>query len=310
MMTKMISPYTLGFLSFLGDGKYCNGNPIVVKPADMPEGVFDAVCMELEGYCVEEGKDCFVLDKDKFFSAASSSYAVLDGNGFWSYAAGAFDRQDQTMVVHWDREEILVFKSKNPMLESYIARFCPVSFVDDGLVYRFKASNFIDFLCQMSANAPGATPSGLVQNPQLVLKFAKCHKDAVIPFKKRPSDSGYDVVVVEKLKETQLGVQYWHTGIKCETPAGWYLDMVPRSSLSKKGYTITNCVGIIDQSYKGEIVVVVHKTRDHTIEIEPGDRIAQLIPRETKHFRVIEIKESDLIATERQEKGFGSSGQK
>lgn len=305
-----LSPYVLGLLSYLGDGKYCTGNPIVIRPANMPEVLFDLVSSELEDYCLEIGQDCLVVNKDKFFQDLDKYNSLIDEKNIWQYIAGAFDKQDQTILINWDKKEVLVFKSKNPLLESAIARLCNVSFEDEQLVYRFNLSNYVDFVCNMAEAAPQCSFAKKQINSGLVIKFAKCHEDAIIPYKKRPSDSGYDVVVINKLKTTALGVEYWRTGIKCEMPAGWYMDLVPRSSLSKKGYTVTNCVGIIDQSYKGEIVVVVHKTRNHTIEIQPGDRIAQLIPRKTTHFQVVEVSEEEFVATERQAKGFGSSGDK
>lgn len=302
--------YVLGFLSYLGDGKYCTGNPIVIKPQGMPEFIFDYISRQVEDFCVEVGQDCLVLDKGLFFGPFKNAVDNMPAESMWRFVAGAFDKENDAVRVNHEKKEVFIFRSKNSMLESAIARLCDVHFSVESLVFKFSGSNYIDFICKMSESAHDLTYASRQFNTNLVIKFAKCHDDAVIPYKKRPSDSGYDVVVIEKLKETDLGVQYWRTGIKCEMPAGWYMDMVPRSSLSKKGFTITNCVGIIDQSYKGEIVVVVHKTSNHKGEISPGDRIAQLIPRETTHFKTIVVEESELIQTERQEKGFGSSGTK
>lgn len=83
--------------------------------------------------------------------------------------------------------------------------------------------------------------------------------------------------------------------------------VVPRSGLgSKKGIVLGNLVGLIDSDYQGELMVPAWNRSDKDFEINPGDRIAQMIivPVVQAKFKIVEnFKES-----ERGEKGFGSSG--
>ena len=83
--------------------------------------------------------------------------------------------------------------------------------------------------------------------------------------------------------------------------------VVPRSGRgSKKGIVLGNLVGLIDSDYQGELMVPAWNRSDKDFEINPGDRIAQMIivPVVQAKFKIVEnFKES-----ERGEKGFGSSG--
>jgi dUTP pyrophosphatase len=83
--------------------------------------------------------------------------------------------------------------------------------------------------------------------------------------------------------------------------------VVPRSGLgSKHGIVLGNLVGLIDSDYQGELMVPAWNRSSNDFEINPGDRIAQMIivPVVQAKFNVVE----DFEETERGEKGFGSSG--
>ena len=83
--------------------------------------------------------------------------------------------------------------------------------------------------------------------------------------------------------------------------------VVPRSGLgSKHGIVLGNLVGLIDSDYQGELMVPAWNRSSNDFEINPGDRIAQMIivPVVQAKFNVVE----DFKETERGEKGFGSSG--
>lgn len=97
------------------------------------------------------------------------------------------------------------------------------------------------------------------------------------------------------------------TGFAIQVPVGWGAFIFPRSGLSyKKGISLSNCVGVIDPDYTGEVKVSIinHSTEDYIIN--SGDRIAQLV------FLPVEkatLKESDsLDDTDRGSGGFGSTG--
>ncbi len=83
--------------------------------------------------------------------------------------------------------------------------------------------------------------------------------------------------------------------------------VVPRSGLgSKHGIVLGNLVGLIDSDYQGELMVPAWNRSDADFEINPGDRIAQMIivPIVQANFKVVE----DFDESVRGSKGFGSSG--
>jgi dUTP pyrophosphatase len=96
------------------------------------------------------------------------------------------------------------------------------------------------------------------------------------------------------------------TGVAVKLPPGVYGRVAPRSGLSVKN-GIQVGAGVIDADYRGEIkVLLFNQTLDNTFEVEPGDRIAQLICERCELPEVIQVEELD--DTLRGEGGFGSTG--
>ncbi|MFM8805943.1 MAG: dUTP diphosphatase, partial [Sphingomonadales bacterium] len=68
------------------------------------------------------------------------------------------------------------------------------------------------------------------------------------------------------------------TGLFVEIPAGYELQVRPRSGLAlKQGITCLNSPGTIDADYRGEIGVILINLSGQEQCIQPGDRIAQLV---------------------------------
>jgi len=153
------------------------------------------------------------------------------------------------------------------------------------------------------------------------IKFQRLRDDAVLPSRNHNA-AGYDLHVCEiermssesagKVLETNMEgriirpdmVCRAHTGIAFEPPAGYFGLIDARSGFAAK-YGLNNPCGTIDEDYRGEIMVVFTVT--YPIIIQKGDRIAHLIL--LAYPDDVEIVEVDnLQATERGDKGFGSSG--
>ena len=97
------------------------------------------------------------------------------------------------------------------------------------------------------------------------------------------------------------------SGIGLEIPEGYEIQVRARSGLAyKKGLSLVNGLGTIDADYRGEISVIVINLGDETITIEPDERIAQIICIKTEQFEFEET--TDLSASDRGDKGFGSTG--
>ena len=97
------------------------------------------------------------------------------------------------------------------------------------------------------------------------------------------------------------------TGLFVELPAGYEMQVRPRSGLAAKhGITVLNSPGTIDADYRGEIKVILVNLSNTPFEILPGERIAQAVV--AAHARV-EWEEADVLSeTERGAGGFGSTG--
>lgn len=97
------------------------------------------------------------------------------------------------------------------------------------------------------------------------------------------------------------------TGLAMELPAGYAGLVHARSGLaSKRGLAPANKVGVIDSDYRGEVTVALHNHGDTAQQINPGERVAQLLimPVLTPGFEAVE----ELTDTCRGAGGFGSTG--
>lgn len=97
------------------------------------------------------------------------------------------------------------------------------------------------------------------------------------------------------------------TGLAFEIPEGFEAQIRPRSGLAvKKGVTVINAPGTIDQDYRGEVCVPIVNHGDETVRIDIGDRIAQIVFAPVARAELEEVEE--LTDTKRGTGGFGSTG--
>lgn len=136
-------------------------------------------------------------------------------------------------------------------------------------------------------------------------KVVKMMPDAVMPFKPRLSDVGYDLTIIGQKKQITSTCALYHTGISIQVQKGMYAEIVPRSSLIKSGYMLANSIGIIDNSYTGELLVALQKVDFDAAPIEFPFRGFQLIFRKQEYVQMVEC--GDLEETDRGSGGFGST---
>ena len=99
------------------------------------------------------------------------------------------------------------------------------------------------------------------------------------------------------------------TGLYLEIPAGFEVQVRPRSGLAaKKGVTVLNSPGTIDADYRGELKVILVNISDEPFTVEPGERIAQIVL--ARHEQIEWEEASSLSDSQRGEGGFGSTGTK
>lgn len=97
------------------------------------------------------------------------------------------------------------------------------------------------------------------------------------------------------------------TGIKIELEKGFEAQVRPRSGISiKHGITLVNCVGTIDEDYRGEVCVPVINLSTKEYTIQPSERIAQMVISRVEKAQILVT--TELSKTERASGGFGSTG--
>jgi len=135
------------------------------------------------------------------------------------------------------------------------------------------------------------------------VKIKRLHPDAVVPKYAKDGDAGLDLTAVDV--EADGGTLTYKTGLAIEIPR-WHVGLLfPRSSVYKTGQMLTNCVGVIDSGYRGE-VMLKYTLSPHFSEYEIGDRVGQLIIMPYPKIEFEEVEE--LSPTDRGEGGYGSTG--
>lgn len=120
-------------------------------------------------------------------------------------------------------------------------------------------------------------------------------------------DAGLDLRITEDVwihphQRVNVG-----TGVRAAIPKGYVGLVFPRSGLaSKLGISLSNCVGVIDAGYRGEIGATLVNNDKKPHLLRAGERVCQLVvvPFATCELEVVD----ELDDTERGEGGFGSSG--
>ena len=119
--------------------------------------------------------------------------------------------------------------------------------------------------------------------------------------------AGMDVVSAEDVTIAPSARHAVATGLSVAIPAGYEIQVRPRSGLAfKHGVTVPNTPGTIDSDYRGELKVLLINHGPDDFVIERGDRIAQLVPAAVTRAGFEEVEELD--DTTRGAGGFGSTG--
>lgn len=141
------------------------------------------------------------------------------------------------------------------------------------------------------------------------LRVKKLRPEAKIPQYGTMYAAGADLYAcMEKILTVPAGrTAFVPTGLAMEIPAGLVGLVYARSGLAcKKGLAPANKVGVIDSDYRGEIMVALHNHSGEDIDVEPGERVAQMIITPYLHA---DYEEADsLEETVRGAGGFGSTG--
>lgn len=143
-----------------------------------------------------------------------------------------------------------------------------------------------------------------------MLRVKRLEAGARLPVVAHPGeDLGYDLFALETALLAPRATLRVRTGIAVEArhagtgePLG--LLVRDRSSMAARGIATTG--GVIDAGYRGEILVLMTNLGENALQIEAGEKIAQMIPVPVLTGQVLEAE--SLQDSSRAEKGFGSSG--
>jgi dUTP pyrophosphatase len=140
---------------------------------------------------------------------------------------------------------------------------------------------------------------------QNCIRFVLDDNRAVVPTKAHPSDIGYDLTAIDVFKIISEKIIMFETGIRVCPPDGYYIEILPRSSMSKTGYMLANSVGIIDPSYTGTLKIALIKVDEDSDDIELPFTKCQLVLRKAEYVGMLQVEE--IENTSRGDGGFGSS---
>jgi dUTP pyrophosphatase len=136
------------------------------------------------------------------------------------------------------------------------------------------------------------------------LKLKRTHANAILPKRAYPDDAGLDLTALESVTLAPHSGVVTRTGVAIQLDVGYVAMVADRSSMAKRG--LKTAGGIIDSGYRGEIHIVIRNMTNETVQLEAGERIAQLLILPIATPAVVEV--SELDDSSRGEKGFGSSG--
>ena len=139
------------------------------------------------------------------------------------------------------------------------------------------------------------------------VKIKRLSPEAVMPSKGTDKSAGYDLTAISAFWDKERNQVKYHFGLSFEIPDGYVGLIFPRSSVCKKDLSLSNCVGVIDSDYRGEVTAVFNVTdtsKDNVYSV--GDRIAQMVFMKIPEVELTEVEE--LSETKRGTGGYGSTG--
>lgn len=139
------------------------------------------------------------------------------------------------------------------------------------------------------------------------LLVQKLSPDAILPKYANPGDAGLDIFANETVTLSPNEKKTIKTGIAFALPENHVGLVWDKSGLASK-FNLHTFAGVIDESYRGELQIVLGNFGTQPYTIEKGQKIAQLLVQPITYAQVEEV--SALNTTQRGTGGFGSTGLK
>lgn len=148
----------------------------------------------------------------------------------------------------------------------------------------------------------------MITEVRMRVKIKKLHENAHLPeYAHGPAeDAGLDIRCIEGATLTPGIPKAIGTGLSLEIPSGFEVQIRPRSGLAlKHAITLPNSPATIDPGYRGELKIILLNLGVADYEVQPGDRIAQMV---LARYEPVDWDEAELTDSIRGTGGFGSSG--
>lgn len=282
----------------------------------------------------------FVSQEESSVSQEESSVAAIAG--ILSLPDDLFEVISEAFISEYEKQ---LMDSNNRMLlamslekegvtsENYTELFNMVfESIDNEL--KDLPQNRKDFLKRIfivSGNAISNSTNNALKN--IIIPIELCHKDAKIPTYANMTDAGVDIYALEDIQILPGETKLIKTGLKVAVPAGYELQVRPKSGVSlRTKLRVANTPGTIDSGYRDEIGVIIENVESpiqdisyhfdddgkpiidsilhgRVFMITKGEKFAQLVLNEVPHIIFHQVDNIGKIEGDRGG-GFGSTGLK
>jgi dUTP pyrophosphatase len=241
----------------------------------------------------------------------------------WAFLRGFFEGDGHvTSISSKKRQPQCHISTNSAEMRRAIREFCKIPCREYSDRLEWYGNNALDFLARLYIGTrpsllrkreryiewcgwvPGLSTPGC-RGRNMLFRWLKTDHRAVPPYKERASDSGYDLTLIDKVREWGP-IELYTTGIRITPEYGWYFDLVARSSIVKTGYAVANSIGVIDRTYQGPIMAPLVKIDPDAPDLSLPCRVVQIVPRPIIHIHWVEV--DSLDETARADDGFGSTG--
>jgi len=150
-------------------------------------------------------------------------------------------------------------------------------------------------------------PTQPVSVPLIEAEYVLLKADAIPPYRKRPTDAGYDIYSIEGGVVPSRGALNIPTGIAISVKRGNFYTITGRSGLGIHKL-IVPFNGTLDATYIGEVCVLLLNFSDEDYHFKKHERIAQILFWDQRDVKLLEKKQFSQDYNQRGTAGFGSSG--
>ena len=320
----------IGHLKELGDVKYSENGCIngIIELTINSHKIKDDIArhLDIKDNIDKDLKDCDLSEIitmwynedvnicNQYVKAYIEKYASITSN-----ANNANNANNASII--YDNINITFYneKSADSIVKLYEIPYSKMQGINN-VVIQYNSVNMIDLLGMLYSNCDCPYYNNYIYtynnrdgNSIPSIKVYTADESAVIPSKVRYSDAGYDLTIIKEYKRLTSNTIIYDTGIKLEIPNGYYVEIVPRSSISKSGYILANNVGIIDQGYRGNLYIALTKINDEMPDLTLPYKCCQMIVKKQVYSKLIYRDSSDssdsaISNSSRGTGAFGSTG--